>query len=114
LAPEAITDLRSVPHALAAAPDGTAAYALAGGLAVGGHPTLLKLQPDGGVRRLADLPGRALDLAVGAEALYVPHLDGSGVWVIDRRTGAIVGAIPVGHRPVAVAIASGVLGGPPK
>ena len=114
LALEAITDLPVVPHALAAAPDGAAAYALAGGLDAGSRPTLLQLHPGGGAQRLVDLPGRAIDLAVGAEAIYVPHLDGSVIWVIGRRGGAIVGAIPVGHRPVAVAIASGALGGPPE
>jgi hypothetical protein len=105
LTPEAVSALPARPHALAAAPEGGAVYALSGGLDVGSRASVVHLDADGGARTLAVLAGRAAGLAVGAEHVYVPQLDGRAVWVIDRRRGTPSRPIPAGRRPVALALA---------
>jgi hypothetical protein len=108
LAPSAVYPVPARPYALQAAPDGGAAYVLTGGTAVGTRAGLVHLDLRGGTARTLILPtGRAGGLAVGAEHVYVPHLDGRVVWVVDRRRGQLVGTISVGPRPIAVALSSG-------
>jgi DNA-binding beta-propeller fold protein YncE len=58
---------------------------------------------------LAQVGGRAFGLAVDDEHVYVPHLDGRVVWVVDRRHGRVVRTLQVGDRPIAVALVPTVL-----
>jgi hypothetical protein len=86
------------PRALAIAPDGARAYALA----VPGH-RLMELDLLGSAeRRLADVPGAAQALAVAGPHLYVPDPYGGAVLVLDRRSGAPVARARVGRRPAGV------------
>ena len=65
----------------------------------------------GGTRLVTVLPGRAVDLAVDGEHVYVPHLDGDTVWVVGRRPGRLARSITAGSRPVAVALMARGLAG---
>jgi hypothetical protein len=108
LLPAAVYPVSARPHALDVAPDGSEAYLLTGGLDIGARASLLRLDlGGGGVRTLAVLPGRAAGLTAGAERVYVPHLDGRTVWLVDRRRGRLAGTLPAGRRPVAVALSLG-------
>jgi DNA-binding beta-propeller fold protein YncE len=108
LALAAVYPLPRRAHALAAAPDGGAAYALLGGTDVGTLASLLRLDLSGGaVQTLAVLTGRAAGLAVDAEHVYVPQLDGHAIWVVDRQRGRLVRTVPTAPRPIAIALASG-------
>jgi hypothetical protein len=103
LAPEGELPLPAPPGRVAFAPDGSAAYALA---AFGTE--LLRLDPVAGtVTRLAELPGRAVTLAVARDRIYVPDPYGSAVWALDRRRGRLVRTIPVGRSPMGVALVGG-------
>jgi DNA-binding beta-propeller fold protein YncE len=105
LEPVASYTVTAQPHALQAAPDGGAAYALVGGLDVGSRADLVHLDLRGaGPRTLAELPGRAAGLAVAGQYVYVPYPDGHVVWAVDRLRGRVVEALPVGRRPLAVAV----------
>lgn len=113
LEPAAVYPLLGRPDALAAAPDGGAAYALIGGVDVASRASLIHVDlGGGGARTLTVLPGRAAALAVGAQQVYVPYLDGQVVWVVDRSRGRLVRTLPAGHHPLAVALVSGT--GTPK
>ena len=101
LAPEGDLPLPAPPGRVALAPDGAAAYALT---AFG--TVLLRLDPAAGtVTRLAELPGRAITLAVTRDRIYVPNPYGSEVWALDRRSGRLARTIPVGRGPLGVALA---------
>jgi hypothetical protein len=56
----------------------------------------------GSVRRFAEAPGLALDVAVTARHVYVPNGAGSEVWALDRRDGRLETALPGGRQPTAV------------
>jgi hypothetical protein len=90
------------PRALAVAPDGAVAYALGASAATRGSLTQVDLTT-GAARRLAQLPGPALDLALAGDRLYAPDPPGDRQWVVDRRSGALLRPVPVGRQPVAVA-----------
>ena len=91
------------PRALAVAPDGARAYALA----ATGH-RLMELDLLGGAeRRLADVPGGAQALAVAGPHLYVPDPSGGAVLVFDRRSGDLIARVPVGRRPAGVLAVNG-------
>ena len=86
------------PRALAVAPDGERAYALAGA-----GNRLMEIDLLGGAQRhLADVPGAAQGLAVAGPRLYVPDPYGGAVLVFDRRTGDPVARVRVGRRPAVV------------
>jgi hypothetical protein len=88
----------------ALAPDGEHLYALgarAGGVGRG----VVALDLTTGVASwLALLPGDGLGLAATAAALYVLDPAGGGLWVVDRRSGRLRGAVAVGRRPVALVL----------
>ena len=89
-------------RALAVAPDGAHAYALAGG----GRDVLHVDLTTGVTRPLGALPGYASGgVAVTARHLLVPNPLGSEVWALDRRDGRLAATIAVGRRPVAVVAA---------
>ena len=100
----AIAPLALPPRALAVAPDGAAAYVLAAGAATRGSLQHLDLTT-GAARRLAQLAGPAVDLALAGDRLYAPDPPGDRLWVVDRRSGALLRPVPVGRYPVAVATA---------
>ena len=79
------------------APEGDAAYLLAGDVVVEVSPA------GGGSRRLARLPERGLALLATAEHVYVAGAYGSHVWEIERRSGRRTNAIAVARGPVALA-----------
>jgi hypothetical protein len=106
LQPLAAMPLAARPEWLAAAPDGAVAYALSGGLDVGGSAVLTEVDA-GGARVRAVLPGRATGLAVDAAHVYVPQPDGDAIRVVARRGGGPGRTLSVGLRPVAVAVAAG-------
>ena len=86
------------PRALAIAPAGERAYALA----ATSH-RLMEIDLLGGAqRRLADVPGAAQGLAVAGQRLYIPDPFGGAVLVFDQRTGDLVARVPVGRRPAGV------------
>ena len=60
----------------------------------------------GTARPLVTVPGRAMDLAVTADKLFVVHPSGNEVWALDRRTGRLLLSIPVGKGPVGIALSS--------
>ena len=97
--------LTQAPLALAVAPDGARAYALVGR----GHPayadglTALDLVA-GGERPFATLPGAALGLAATTERVYASGPTQGVVWALDRRTGRLVAALPVGPGPAGLAL----------
>jgi hypothetical protein len=93
-------------RALAVAPGGAHAYALA----AGGKDVLHLDLATGVARRLGALPGHASGtMAVTAHHVLAPNPLGSEVWALDRRDGRLVATIPVGRRPVAV-LATGPVG----
>jgi DNA-binding beta-propeller fold protein YncE len=82
------------------APGGEEAYALAASGA-----TLLRLDlAAGNVTPLAGVPRRAVTLAVTDERVYVPDPFGSEVWALDRDSGRLLQAIPVGRGPTGIAL----------
>ena len=88
--------------ALAVAPDGAHAYAVA----AGGKDVLHVDLATGVTRRLGSLPGYpAGTMAVTARHVLVPNPLGGEVWALDRRDGRLAATIPVGRRPVAVVVA---------
>jgi hypothetical protein len=100
LAPEGELPLPAPPGRVALAPDGEAAYAL-----VAFGTVLLRLDPAAGtVTRLAELPGRAITLAVTRDRIYVPNPYGNEVWALDRRSGRLTRTIPVGRSPMGIAL----------
>jgi hypothetical protein len=100
LALEGELPLPAAPGRVALAPDGEAAYAL-----VAFGTVLLRLDLAAGtVTRLAEIPGRAITLAVARDRIYVPNPYGSEVWVLDRRSGRLTRTIPVGRSPMGVAL----------
>jgi DNA-binding beta-propeller fold protein YncE len=95
---EATFPLDHGPRAVAISPDGGHAYAVArsGGLV---HVDLTN-----GVSRLlatvATVPAADLGgLAVTADRIYVSNPQGREVSVVERRSGRVVGSIPVGRYP---------------
>ena len=89
-------------RALAVAPGGAHAYALAAG---GGDVLHVDLAT-GVARRLGAVPGHAAGaLAVTGRYVLVPDPLGHEVWALDRRGGRPAAPIPVGRRPVAVVAA---------
>ena len=94
---EAVLGVRA--SALAVAPDGGHAYALA----AGGKDVLHLDLATGVTRQLGALPGYASGtVAVTAGHVLAPNPLGSEVWALDRRDGRLAAAVPVGRRPVAV------------
>jgi hypothetical protein len=95
-----------LPHALAAlavAPDGLGAY----GLAQPGANRVVHLDlVTGGARPAGTLPGHASALAVTAARVYAPDSAGNEVWTLDRRAGTLMPPIPVGRRPIGLALAA--------
>ena len=86
-------------RALAVAPDGGDAYALA----AGGTDVLHVDLATGGFRLLGVLPGATSGgLAVTARHVLAPNPQGREVWALDRRDGRLAATVPVGRRPVAV------------
>jgi DNA-binding beta-propeller fold protein YncE len=89
-------------RALAVAPDGAHAYAVA----AGGRDVLHLELASGVTRRLGALPGNdSGTIAVTARHVFAPNPLGSEVWALDRRDGRLAATIPVGRRPVAVVAA---------
>jgi hypothetical protein len=100
LAVEREWPLLQVPAALAVAPDGDHAYALTAHL-------LTHLDLGSGARRdLAPLPRASAGLAVTETRVYAADLGGREVWAVDRRGGHLVQTVPVGRRPVHLALGS--------
>jgi hypothetical protein len=94
LAVEHERPLSPLPDALAVAPDGDHAYALAGS-------RLTHVALDTGAQRLlALLPRGAADLAVTDARVYAADLGGREVWALDRLTGHLVATVPVGRHPM--------------
>jgi hypothetical protein len=105
LAPEGEYPLGEAPRALAVAPDGDHAYALAGPVHLGLPSTLLHLDlRTGSVRRLLSVPGSGVGgLALAGGYLFVPDPEGGAVSVVDPRSAAIVRTTRVGGAPLAIA-----------
>jgi hypothetical protein len=83
--------------ALAVAPGGAQAYALAAGGEGVLHVDLVK----GATRPLGALPGHASGAtAVAARHVLAPNPLGREVWALDRRDGRVAATIPTGLRPV--------------
>ena len=100
LADESELLLPAWPSALAVAPDGGRAYGLTPG---GGF--LMDLDLGRGVEaRHAELPGRGTRLAVGERWVYVADTAGDEVWQLDRGDGRLARSIPVGRRPIGLAL----------
>ncbi len=100
LAPTGDLTLPGPAGQVAFAPGGGEAYALA---AAG--TKLLRLDlASGSVTLLADVPRRAVSLAVTQDRIYVPNPFGSDVWAVDRHTGHFLQAIPVGRGPTGIAL----------
>ena len=108
LAPEGEVAVPRYPQGVAVAPDGRHAYWLAGPWTLGVRTPLLRTDLATGTTHLqADVPGPGFgSLAVTAERVYVPNPEGSEVSVLERRTGALTRRIPVGRRPVGIALGS--------
>ena len=123
LEPGGVYRLPFAPARLAVAADGRAAYTLtprdgtprSGGTAPAGGtvPAATMVTSvaqidlaDGTVRRLADLPGLGLDLAVSPGEVYVPNASGGEVWIIDRRAGVLARSVAVGRHPTSVALST--------
>ena len=106
LAPEGEFAVPHYPQGVAVAPDGRHAYWLAGPWTLGVRTPLLRTDLATGATQLqADVPGPGFgSLAVTAERVYVPNPEGSEVSVVERRTGALTRRIPVGRRPVGIAL----------
>jgi hypothetical protein len=51
------------------------------------------------------VPGAGLGgLAVSADRVYVPNSEGAGVAVVDRSTGRLLRTLPIGRRPLGIAL----------
>jgi DNA-binding beta-propeller fold protein YncE len=102
LAVERRHPLRQQPYALAVAPDGDHAYALA--------PMTVVIQLDLVSRTarpfatLADVP---LGIAVAADRVYVSDPRANAVRALDRQSGREVRVIPTGRGPIALTLAGG-------
>jgi hypothetical protein len=102
LAVERRHPLRQQPYALAVAPDGDHAYALA--------PMTVVIQLDlvsGTARPFATLADAPLGIAVAADRVYVSDPRANAVRALDRRSGREVRVIPTGRGPIALTLAGG-------
>jgi hypothetical protein len=61
----------------------------------------------GAARRLATAPGLSLDVAVTGDRIYLPRSDGAALLVLDRGHGRPVATVPVGRRPLGLALGAG-------
>jgi hypothetical protein len=93
----------AVPYlvrALAATPDGTDAFVLAG------RASLFRFAPAGGpAAPFATLPDPAFGLAATDDRVFTVDVFGDRVWVLDRQRGAVVRAVATGRGPVGLALA---------
>jgi hypothetical protein len=102
LAPERTYSLRFAPRRLAIAPDGRHAYALTGGL---GTTTVWHIDLTTGVTGL--LVGAVVEshgLAVTHDHVLLSDTDGGSVWLIQRQSGHIHRRVPVGRKPLGIAV----------
>jgi hypothetical protein len=100
LAVEAELLLPTSPGRVAVGPDGDEAFAL-----VTSGTVVLRLDLRAGmVSPLAELPGRAITLAVTRTRIYVPDPAGRALWALDRRSGRVVQTLPVGRGPMGVTL----------
>jgi hypothetical protein len=109
LAPQSAVALPARPRALAVAPDGDHAYALAGPSGLARTSPLVHLDLRlGAVRPLGSVPGSgAGGLAVSGGRLYVPDPEGDAVTVVDRYSGAHLPSVKTGRGPVSIAFGGG-------
>ena len=95
LAPTGDLKLPGPAGRVAFAPGGVEAYSLA---AAGAKLLRLDLAT-GSVTPRSDVPEGAISLAVTHERIYMLDPFGSEVWALDRDSGRLLQAIPVGRGP---------------
>ena len=101
LAPEGEHAVPSPPRALAATPDGGAAFVLAG------RATLLRLAPAGGPAvPFATLPDAAFGLAATDDRVFTLDVFGDRLWSLDRARGRSLRSLPTGRSPLGLALAA--------
>jgi hypothetical protein len=60
--------------------------------------------PSGAAGPWLTLPARGRGFAVTSERVYVVDSDHDRLWAVHRRTGRIEQTVPVGRRPVSIAL----------
>jgi YVTN family beta-propeller protein len=96
------TTISLPPSAIAVTQDGGHLYML------GGMRQLASIDLDSGVAELlAPLPDTGAGLAVAGDQIYVSEPFGSGVWVLDRRSGRVLRTITTGRHPGGLALVAG-------
>jgi hypothetical protein len=107
--PGAVIPLPQVPAALAVAPDARRAYLLAHQHSLAGTVTSLRSVDlaTGTVGQPVRLAGLGVSVAATAERVFVPHVDGAEVWVVDVRRWRLARSLPVARQPVGVAVGAG-------
>jgi hypothetical protein len=65
------------------------------------------LLDSGASRVLAYPPGSShTTFAVTADRIYVPNPDGHEVFILERRSGRVLGSATVGRHPISITLAS--------
>jgi hypothetical protein len=105
-APAAAFPLPQVPATLAVAPGASRAYVLGHQHSLAGTVTSLTSVDlvAGTVGHPVRLAGLGVSVAATEESVFVPHLDGAEVWVVDVRRWRVAHTLSVGRRPAGVAI----------
>jgi len=97
--------LAQPPPWLTVAPDGDRADALAGRDPSGGGAPGLQLDlPAGAAGPWLTLPAGGRGRAVTRDRVYVVDPAHDRLWALRRRTGRLERSVPVGRRPVGIAV----------